>query len=300
MDEVTTTSDALSGFSEPTRTWFAAAFAEPTPAQVGAWDAIAHGKHALVVAPTGSGKTLSAFLWSIDRLLSSTRPQDKTKRTRVLYVSPLKALAVDVERNLRSPLVGIRHTAERLGHKVPDVTVGVRSGDTSAADRRKLVSAPPDIVITTPESLFLMLTSQARESLRGVETVIVDEVHAVAGTKRGAHLAISLERLDALLDQPAQRIGLSATVRPLEEVARFLGGQAPVEIVAPPSKKEWDLKVVVPVEDMTTPGATLSPSGRGGRRRRAQPVDLAARRGVRRRPHRGRTRARSSSPTPGG
>ena len=249
-----TGAESLDRFSEPTRTWFAAAFAEPTPAQVGAWDAIAHGKHALVVAPTGSGKTLSAFLWSIDRLLSQQRPEDKTKRTRVLYVSPLKALAVDVERNLRSPLVGIRNTAERLGQQVPDVTVGVRSGDTPAADRRKLVTTPPDVLITTPESLFLMLTSQARESLRGVETVIVDEVHAVAGTKRGAHLAISLERLDALLDRPAQRIGLSATVRPLEEVARFLGGHAPVEIVAPPSKKEWDLKVVVPVEDMTTPG----------------------------------------------
>jgi ATP-dependent Lhr-like helicase len=180
-----TTSDALSRFSESTRTWFAAAFAEPTPAQVGAWDAIAHGKHALVVAPTGSGKTLSAFLWSIDRLLTHPRPVDRTERTRVLYVSPLKALAVDVERNLRSPLVGIRNTAERLDQKAPDVTVGVRSGDTTAADRRKLVSTPPDVLITTPESLFLMLTSQARESLRGVETVIVDEVHAVAGTKRG-------------------------------------------------------------------------------------------------------------------
>ncbi len=248
-----TPADALARFSAPTREWFAAAFAAPTPAQQGAWDAIAHGRHALVVAPTGSGKTLSAFLWSIDRLLTEERPKDKTKRTRVLYVSPLKALAVDVERNLRSPLVGIRNTAERLGEKVPEVTVGVRSGDTTAADRRKLVTSPPDIVITTPESLFLMLTSQARESLRGIETVIVDEVHAVAGTKRGAHLAISLERLDSLLDRPAQRIGLSATVRPLEEVARFLGGQAPVEIVAPPSKKEWDLKVVVPVEDMVNP-----------------------------------------------
>ena len=204
--------DALSRFSEPTRTWFAAAFAEPTPAQVGAWEAIGAGQHALVVAPTGSGKTLSAFLWSLDRLLTSERPADRTKRTRVLYVSPLKALAVDVERNLRSPLTGIRHTGDRLGQQVPEVTVGVRSGDTPAADRRRLVTQPPDIMITTPESLFLMLTSQARESLRGVETVIVDEVHAVAGTKRGAHLAVTLERLDALLDKPAQRIGLSATV----------------------------------------------------------------------------------------
>ncbi len=242
----------LDRFSAPTRAWFGAAFATPTPAQVGAWSAIGAGKHALVVAPTGSGKTLSAFLWSIDRLLTEPVPE-KAKRCRVLYVSPLKALAVDVERNLRSPLTGIRHTADRLGTPVPELRVGVRSGDTSAADRRRLTTQPPDIMITTPESLFLMLTSQARESLRGVETVIVDEVHAVAGTKRGAHLAISLERLDALLDRPAQRVGLSATVRPLDEVARFLGGAAPVEIVAPPSEKRWDLKVVVPIEDMTAP-----------------------------------------------
>ncbi|MFL6060277.1 MAG: ATP-dependent helicase [Marmoricola sp.] len=238
-------------FSEATRTWFTAAFASPTPAQVGAWKAIDAGRHALVVAPTGSGKTLAAFLSSIDRIATTPRPAEKLKRCRVLYVSPLKALAVDVERNLRAPLAGIRHTAERLGTEVPEIAVGVRSGDTPAADRRRLQTSPPDILITTPESLFLMLTSQARESLRGVETVILDEVHAVAGTKRGAHLALSLERLDVLLDKPAQRIGLSATVRPIEEVARFLGGAAPVEVVAPPSEKSWDLKVVVPVEDMT-------------------------------------------------
>ncbi|WP_323794016.1 DEAD/DEAH box helicase, partial [Nocardioides sp.] len=237
------TVDPLAAFSEPTRTWFAAAFAAPTPAQAGAWAAIGEGKHALVVAPTGSGKTLSAFLASIDRLLSSEPPKDKIRRTRVLYISPLKALGVDVERNLRAPLTGIKHTADRLGTVLPDVRVGVRSGDTSPADRRKLSTSPPDILITTPESLFLMLTSQARESLRGVETVIVDEVHAVAGSKRGAHLALSLERLDALLERPVQRIGLSATVRPLEEVASFLGGAAPVEIVAPPAEKRWDLKV---------------------------------------------------------
>ena len=243
---------ALDRFSAPTREWFRAAFAEPTTAQAGAWEAISHGRHALVVAPTGSGKTLSAFLWSLDQLVTREQPP-KAERCRVLYVSPLKALAVDVERNLRAPLAGIRHTAERLGEKLPDVTVGLRSGDTSAADRRKLTTAPPDVLITTPESLFLMLTSQARETLLSVETVIVDEVHAVAGTKRGAHLALSLERLDHLLPRPAQRIGLSATVRPTEEVARFLGGQAPVEIVSPPSEKAWDLTVVVPVEDMTAP-----------------------------------------------
>ncbi len=256
---------ALDRFSAPTRAWFESAFAKPTPAQEGAWEAISHGRHALVVAPTGSGKTLSAFLWSIDQLLTSERPADKTRRTRVLYISPLKALAVDVERNLRAPLTGIGHAAARLGTTVPDVTVGLRSGDTSAADRRRLVSTPSDILITTPESLFLMLTSQARETLRGIETVVIDEVHAVAGSKRGAHLALSLERLDALLDKPAQRIGLSATVRPLEEVARFLGGSAPVEIVSPPSQKTWDLRVVVPVEDMTAPGEYDEGSGDPGR-----------------------------------
>lgn len=256
---------ALDHFSAPTRTWFEAAFAAPTPAQAGAWDAIAHGKHALVVAPTGSGKTLSAFLFAIDKLLTEGPPEERTRRTRVLYVSPLKALAVDVERNLRAPLTGIRHTADRLQTPLPEVTVGLRSGDTSPADRRRLSTRPPDILITTPESLFLILTSQARETLRGIDTVIIDEVHAVAGTKRGAHLALTLERLDALLDKPAQRIGLSATVRPLEEVARFLGGTAPVEIVAPPSTKEWDLKVVVPVEDMTMPEEYDEESGDPGR-----------------------------------
>ncbi len=251
----TGTTDALASFGAPTRTWFEAAFAAPTQAQVGAWRAISAGRNALVVAPTGSGKTLSAFLWSLDRLAAAPPPADRLLRCRVLYVSPLKALAVDVERNLRAPLAGIRHTSDRLGVPAPDIAVGLRSGDTPAADRRRLGTAPPDILITTPESLFLMLTSRARETLRGVETVILDEVHAVAGTKRGAHLALSLERLDELRrrhdEEPAQRIGLSATVRPLEEVARFLGGSRPVEVVAPVSEKQWDLQVVVPVEDMT-------------------------------------------------
>jgi ATP-dependent Lhr-like helicase len=240
----------LERFSPATRAWFDASFAAPTPVQAAAWQTIADGRHALVVAPTGSGKTLSAFLWSLDRLLTSPPPEQAT-RTRVVYISPLKALGVDVERNLRAPLVGIEHAAARLGSSVPQVRVGVRSGDTTAADRRKLQTSPPDILITTPESLFLMLTSRARQSLRGVDTVILDEVHAVAGSKRGAHLALSLERLDALLPKPAQRIGLSATVRPIEDVARFLGGSAPVSIVAPPSRKEWDLRIEVPVEDMT-------------------------------------------------
>jgi ATP-dependent Lhr-like helicase len=244
---------ALDRFSPATRAWFEGAFAAPTPAQDGAWDAVQRGAHALVVAPTGSGKTLAAFLWSLDRI-ASLPPPEKSRRCRVLYVSPLKALAVDVERNLRAPLTGIRGAAARLGEPVPDIAVAVRSGDTPADERRRFGTSPPDILITTPESLFLILTSQARESLRGVETVIVDEVHAMVATKRGAHLALSLERLDALLDAPAQRIGLSATVRPLDEVARFLGGAAPVEVVNPPFTKTIELQVVVPVEDMSALG----------------------------------------------
>ncbi|MDZ4044865.1 MAG: DEAD/DEAH box helicase, partial [Rhodoglobus sp.] len=241
----------LERFSPATREWFEGAFPAPTPAQLGAWEAVSSGQHALVVAPTGSGKTLAAFLWLIDRLIVEPRPD---AGTRVLYISPLKALGVDVERNLRAPLVGVTQTAKRLGMEVPAVSVGVRSGDTTPQDRRMLARTPPDILITTPESLYLMLTSQARESLRDVDTVIIDEVHAVAATKRGAHLAVSLERLDALLPRPAQRIGLSATVRPLEEVARFLGGRAPVTIVQPPAAKTFDLTVEVPVDDMSEIG----------------------------------------------
>ncbi|WP_111719506.1 DEAD/DEAH box helicase [Homoserinimonas sp. OAct 916] len=273
-------SDVLDRFSPATREWFSGAFPAPTPAQIGAWDAISRGSHTLVVAPTGSGKTLAAFLWAIDSLASRAdggasgtsataaspsadaaggAPAERS--TRVLYISPLKALGVDVERNLRSPLVGITQTARRLGFEPPHVSVGVRSGDTVPADRRLLVKNPPDILITTPESLFLMLTSAARETLAQVDTVIIDEVHAVAATKRGAHLALSLERLDAMLARPAQRIGLSATVRPHEEVARFLSGRAPVQIVAPASTKKFDLRVVVPVDDMSELGSTVATGG---------------------------------------
>ncbi|MBF5033322.1 DEAD/DEAH box helicase [Micromonospora sp. ANENR4] len=241
----------LAEFGAATREWFTAAFAAPTPAQEGAWRSVAAARNALVVAPTGSGKTLAAFLWSLDRLAKEPPPADPRRRCRVLYVSPLKALAVDVERNLRAPLTGIRQAASRLGLVPPDVTVGMRTGDTPADERRAFARTPPDILITTPESLFLLLTSAARDSLRGVDTVIVDEVHAVAGTKRGAHLALSLERLDALLERPAQRIGLSATVRPIDVCARFLGGARPVDVVQPPSNKTIEVSVQVPVEDMT-------------------------------------------------
>ncbi|HEY6797841.1 MAG TPA: DEAD/DEAH box helicase, partial [Kineosporiaceae bacterium] len=244
--------ELLGRFSAATRAWFTGAFAAPTAAQLGAWAAVTGGDHALVVAPTGSGKTLAAFLWALDRLASTPPPAQAARRCRVLYVSPLKALAVDVERNLRSPLAGIRQAATRLGLPVPDVRVAVRSGDTPAEERRAFSRTPPDVLITTPESLFLLLTSRAREMLTGVETVVVDEVHALAGSKRGAHLSISLERLDALLCEPAQRVGLSATVRPVEDVARWLGGSGtrPVHMVQPPSSKTFDLQVVVPVPDL--------------------------------------------------
>src|SRR5471030_478684 len=246
-------SDLPAGFSAVTRAWFSSAFATPTPAQVQAWEAIGRGENTLVVAPTGSGKTLAAFLWSLDRITAAPMPADPSRRCRVLYISPLKALAVDVERNLRAPLVGMRHAATRLGLPEPTVEVALRSGDTPAVERWRLTTKPPDILITTPESLFLILTSAARESLLGIDTVIVDEVHAVAGTKRGAHLVLSLERLDAMLEKPAQRIGLSATVRPVDEIARFLSGPRQATVVQPPAVKTFDISVVVPVEDMDSP-----------------------------------------------
>ncbi|MGZ3147552.1 ATP-dependent helicase [Lentzea chajnantorensis] len=262
--------DVTKAFSPATRQWFAGAFAAPTQAQTGAWAAAAAGEHALVIAPTGSGKTLAAFLWALDRLASAAVPEEPRRRCRVLYVSPLKALAVDVERNLRAPLTGIRQAAQRLGLAEPSITVGMRTGDTSPEERRAFGRTPPDVLVTTPESLFLLLTSSARESLRGVETVIVDEVHAVAGTKRGAHLALSLERLDSLLERPAQRIGLSATVRPVEEISTFLAGGRPVSVVQPKTPKTIQVEVEVPVEDMSVlgqPTGEVSGSAAGAEQR---------------------------------
>ena len=248
-----TRADPLDAFSEPTRAWFSEAFEAPTRAQELGWAAIRGGRHALIHAPTGSGKTLAAFLWCLDRLMTEPAPPRPT--VRVLYVSPLKALAYDVERNLRAPLAGIRRTAGRLGIDVPEVRVASRTGDTPSEERRQLVRTPPDILVTTPESLYLVLTSQAREILRGVEHVIVDEVHAIAATKRGAHLALSLERLAHLADADPQRIGLSATQRPLNAIAGFLGGAGrAVEIVDAGARKELDLEVIVPVEDMARMG----------------------------------------------
>src|SRR3954453_2661638 len=226
---------ALDVFSAGTRAWFENAFGEPTPAQQLGWPAIASGKHTLIQAPTGSGKTLAAFLYGIDRLIA-----EPGEGLRLLYVSPLKALNYDIERNLRGPLAGLRS----------ELRVGVRTGDTPQKERAAMVRNPPDILITTPESLFLLLPSQARETLRGIETVIVDEVHAVAGTKRGAHLALSLERLDRLAARSIQRIGLSATQRPLEEIGRFVSGAQQIELVDAGRAKELDLQVVVPLDDM--------------------------------------------------
>ena len=251
IDGVTKPERSLDRFSPATRAWFEGVFAAPTPVQDAAWKAIGSGQHALVIAPTGSGKTLAAFLHAVDRLHRPEVRAEPRRGVRVLYVSPLKALAVDVQRNLRAPLHGIGLAGERLGEPMPDIAVAVRSGDTPADERRRLATHPPDILITTPESLFLMLSSQVGQILAGVDTVIIDEIHAVAGTKRGAHLMLSLERVEALCATPPQRIGLSATVRPAERVAAFLGGDRPVTIVNPGGPKTWDLSIDVPVEDLT-------------------------------------------------
>ncbi len=276
---VATKVDPLAPFGPAVRAWFEATFEAPTPAQSQGWAAIANGHHTLIHAPTGSGKTLAAFLWCLDRLVEHPRPaptKEHPGTVRVLYVSPLKALTYDVERNLRAPLAGIALEAARLGDQPPSIHVASRTGDTPADERRDLVRHPPDILVTTPESLYLLLTSQAREILKGVEHVIVDEVHAIAGTKRGAHLALSLERLEILVGgraeggegdegdararQPIQRIGLSATQRPLETIARFLGGTGEgreVSIVDAGARKPLELQVVVPVEDMARLGEVL-------------------------------------------
>src|ERR1700691_5564318 len=226
----------LSSFSPESRAWFTRSFAAPTPAQEQAWPAIAAGHHVLLSAPTGSGKTLAAFLWALDRLrvgdAGGSRP------TRVVYVSPLKALAYDIERNLRVPLRGIGAEA---------VSVGIRTGDTPQRERAAMARNPPEILITTPESLYLILTSQARTMLSGVEAVIVDEIHAVAHSKRGSHLALTLERLEAQAGRPVQRIGLSATQNPLEEIGRYLvGPHREVTIIDVGARKQLDLRIEVP------------------------------------------------------
>jgi ATP-dependent Lhr-like helicase len=266
----------LASLGHATRVWFEETFATPTLAQRRAWPVILEGKSTLLVAPTGSGKTLAAFLCAIDRLLFTPEPE-KAERCRVLYVSPLKALVMDVERNLRAPLVGIERTAERLGISHRTLGVAMRTGDTPAAERARFSRNPPDILITTPESLYLMLTSQAREALRSVDTVIVDEIHAMAGTKRGAHLFLSLERLEALRSPkpPLQRIGLSATQRPLDEIARLLGGfdatpaalrARDVHIADAREDRPLELSIEVPIDDM----ANLRSSERPGALREHQ------------------------------
>src|SRR5215218_4929871 len=236
----------LDAFTPQVREWFGRAFAEPTAAQAQAWPAIATGRHTLISAPTGSGKTLAAFLWALDRLVAA--PTGEDERTRLVYVSPLKALSYDVEKNLRAPLRGI---AAQPG----DISVGIRTGDTSQKERRDMVRHPPDVLITTPESLYLMLTSQARKIFRGTEWVIVDEIHAVAQTKRGAHLAVTLERLTEVAERDVQRIGLSATQNPLEEVGRFLvGPKRTCTVIDTGVRKPLDLQIHVPVESMVEPG----------------------------------------------
>ena len=248
----------LGAFSPAVREWFSTSFPEPTAPQIQGWPAIVGGAHTLICSPTGSGKTLTAFMSSLDRLITTEPPAPK-QRTRVIYISPLRALAFDVEKNLRAPLAGIGLAAERLGIPFQEPIVAMRTGDTLPRERQQLARKPPDLLITTPESLYLMLTSSVRDTLVNVDTVIIDEIHALAPTKRGSHLMLTLERLEEITKTPPQRIGLSATQRPLEEVARFLGGQVngqprEVTIVDTGVRKTLDISVVVPVEDMSDLG----------------------------------------------
>ena len=241
----------LQAFSPRTRDWFNAAFAEPTPAQAQAWPAIASGEHTLISAPTGSGKTLAAFLWAIDKLAGEESRTDEG--ISLVYISPLKALSYDIDRNLRAPLRGIG----------ADLTVAVRTGDTPQRERQAMLRKPPDILITTPESLYLMLTGRAQELFAGTRWCIVDEIHAVAATKRGSHLALTLERLAQAAGHDVQRIGLSATQKPLEEVGRFMVGPSrSCRIVDTGVRKELDLQIHVPVESMVEPddGSALAPT----------------------------------------
>ncbi len=242
--------DPLASFTPQVRDWFRRSFERPTEAQAQAWPAITSGENVLVSAPTGSGKTLAAFLWGLDRLVA------EPGRGRLVYVSPLKALSYDVEKNLRAPLRGIGGA----------ISVAIRTGDTPQKERQAMLRKPPDVLITTPESLYLMLTSRAREFLVETESVIVDEIHAVAKTKRGAHLALTLERLEHLAGRSLQRIGLSATQRPLEEVGRFLvGAGRECRIVDTGVRKPLDLRIHVPVEDMREPDAhDVTDPGVGG------------------------------------
>ncbi len=305
-------SSVLRLFHPPVAAWFASAFEQPTRPQRQGWPAIARGESTLILAPTGTGKTLSAFLWCLDRLMFSPEPA-RDARCRVLYLSPLKALAVDVERNLRAPLAGIAHVATAAGTPFHTPSLSIRTGDTPANERARFQRDPADILITTPESLFLLLTSNARERLRSVETVIVDEIHALVSTKRGAHLALSLERLARLTGRPLQRIGLSATQRHLDEIARFLGGTA-----APaPRRRGKTGRAVAPAASVHAEFALESArrAARGDDRRRARaqalgahrrradrrhgqdrPAGRAAERPGRRRPRRRRPSGRRSIP----
>lgn len=299
-----------SSFHPAVAEWFRAVFSDATTPQKRGWPAIARGESTLILAPTGSGKTLAAFMWSLNRLMFEPVPE-ASRRCRVLYISPLKALAVDVERNLRAPLAGISNVAAGLGLPYHVPAIAVRTGDTPAAERAKFQRTPADILITTPESLFLLLTSNAHDRLRSVETVIIDEIHALVPTKRGAHLALSLERLERLVQKPLQRIGLSATQRPLEEVAKFLGGAAtkkattkdtkhtkgkpsksdytdsvhaefaddhsvtyrPVTIIDASAPKKLAITVQTPVEDMAAMGTPAGqPSGPASRGPVAQSI----------------------------
>ena len=255
------THPALRDFHPIVRQWFEETFDETSPPQVLGWGAISSGKNTLILAPTGSGKTLAAFLWAINHLVEQHLREELRPGVRILYVSPLKALNNDIERNLEQPLLGIRHRARAAELKIPGISTAVRTGDTPQSRRAAMLRHPPDILITTPESLYLMLTSKrARKLFATVQYVIVDEIHSLCSNKRGVHLSITLERLAALAQQELIRIGLSATQRPLERIAAFLGGQywngstlvsRPVHIVDAGQKKDMDLRVECPVPDFS-------------------------------------------------
>jgi ATP-dependent Lhr-like helicase len=254
--------DSLSSFCDPVQRWFREAFDAPTPVQSRGWPALCQGHHVLMLAPTGSGKTLAAFLAALDQLVRPDGPE--ANGYSLVYVSPLKALVADIERNLRAPLAGIANAGSRAGITTRAVRVDVRTGDTPARDRAMMAKRPGDVLVTTPESLYLMLGSEAREGLRAVRTVIIDEIHALASTKRGVHLALSLERLAASATADPQRVGLSATQRPLEEVARYLGGDRPVTIIDASGPPRLDLRVVVPTADMERPVVAVEAPRSGG------------------------------------
>src|SRR3954451_8693440 len=244
---------SFSRFHPIVQQWFTSTLGEPTPAQARGWASIRDGRHTLIAAPTGSGKTLAAFLTAIDELLVEGLRAPLPDEVRVVYVSPLKALSADIHKNLAQPRRGIRKIAEEMGLEAPRITAAVRTGDTTQSERAAMLRKPPHILVTTPESLYLLLTAErSREMLRTARTVIVDEIHAVIGTRRGAHLALTLERLEKVAERPLLRLGLSATQKTIDEVAKYLASNAPVTIIDDAHRRAIDLALEIPRSEVET------------------------------------------------